>query len=349
MTLTPRRRFRNLLQSTQLPAGMAVIGWFVVSAIAGQAMALAIAIGPTPGLLPSPGTPKRLLRSACDAHRLSGRKCPEGIAMLAGLAHRAGLPRVPELCHVPGRLRNAIARGSPDECAAGVSDGLLHLRDRRKRAGVLAHEVAHTTNHDLGITGLAGAMSRAATLACWLGQMILLVNLPLVLARVSRAPRLVPRVAVLSPTIMALLQLALSPTRECDADRGEAELTGHPRGPRRGSAEARTPRRPRLGREVPARTPHPPALAPAQASAHRAPGPAPARPARPVPAGRAHAATPESAGCPATLRVPGRVSVAEGFWCRGLEAAERKHFIRPGTPDRGFTDTRQVRLTQRTG
>jgi heat shock protein HtpX len=68
------------------------------------------------------------------------------------------------------------------------------------------------------------------SLASWVGQLILLLNLPLILAGAAHVPWQVPLVLILSPTIMALLQLALSRTREYDADRGGAELTGDPDG-----------------------------------------------------------------------------------------------------------------------
>ena len=93
MTATPRHQFLNLLQSILLLAGMAVIAWFIVSAVAGPGLAISIVIGSLLGLLLSPGIPKRLLLNAYGARRLSGREFPEGMAILAELARRAGLPR----------------------------------------------------------------------------------------------------------------------------------------------------------------------------------------------------------------------------------------------------------------
>jgi heat shock protein HtpX len=94
----------------------------------------------------------------------------------------------------------------------------------------MAHEVSHIANRDLWIMGLADTMSRVVSLASWIGQLMLLINLPLVLAGGAHIPWHVPLLLIFSPTIMALLQLALSRTREFDADRGAAELTGDPGG-----------------------------------------------------------------------------------------------------------------------
>lgn len=230
MLESARHKTLNLIHSALLLAGMAVLAWFILSAIAGPGLTLAIIVGSVLGLLLSPGIPRRFLLNAYGARRLSGRDFPEGVAMLSALAHRAGLPRVPELYYVPSQLPNAFAMGRLDESVICLSDGLLRLMNRRELAGVLAHEVSHIANRDLWIMGLADAMSRAVSLASWIGQMILLLNLPLILAGLAYVPWQVPLLLMFSPSIMALLQLALSRAREYDADRGGALLTGDPEG-----------------------------------------------------------------------------------------------------------------------
>ncbi|RMH50946.1 MAG: peptidase M48 [Alphaproteobacteria bacterium] len=225
-----RHRIVNLAQSALLLGGMAVLAWIIVSAIAGPQTTLLVVGGAILGLMLAPGIPKEILLRAYGAERLTGRDFPEGRAILAELARRAGLPRVPALYYVPSRLPNAFALGSPEDSAICVTDGLLRLMDRRELAGVLAHEVAHIANRDLWIMGLADMLSRAVSVASWLGQIILLVNLPLFLSGAAHLPWEVPLLLIFSPTIMALLQLALSRIREYDADRAGAELTGDPEG-----------------------------------------------------------------------------------------------------------------------
>lgn len=225
-----RHRAINVIQSALLIGSMSVIAWLILDMIAGTAWALAVVIGAVGGMLLAPNLPKTVLLSAYGARRLSGRDFPEGVVMLAELARRAGLPRAPVLHYVPSRLPNAFAIGSPEDSAVCVSDGLLRLLNRRELAGVLAHEVSHIANRDLWIMGLADAMSRAVSLASWFGQLLLLLNLPLFLSGAAFLPWHIPLLLVFSPTIMALMQLALSRTREFDADRGAAELTGDPAG-----------------------------------------------------------------------------------------------------------------------
>ena len=198
--------------------------------IAGPGLTLAIVIGSTAGLLLTPNLPKQVLLSAYGARRLTGYDFPEGVTLLADLARRARLPRIPALYYVPSQLPNAFAIGSAEDSAVCVSDGLLRSLDRREFVGVLAHEVSHIANGDLWIMALADTMSRAVSLASWFGQFLLLLNLPLLLAGAAYVPWHIPLVLIFSPTIMALLQLALSRTREFDADRGAVELTGDAEG-----------------------------------------------------------------------------------------------------------------------
>ena len=108
------------------------------------------------------------------------------------------------------------------------SHSVRRLLSPREPAAVLAHEVAHIANRDLWLMGLADAMSRAVSVASWLGQFLLIINLPLMAAGAATFPWGALLLLVFSPTIMALLQLSLSRRREYDADLGAVELTGDP-------------------------------------------------------------------------------------------------------------------------
>ena len=230
MSPSLRHRINNLAQSALIFAGMIAIVWLVVGLIAGPGLTLLVMIGIVLGLLAAPTVPRRYLLSAYDARPLGPHDFPAGVATLAELARRAGLPRRPSLWYVPSRLPNAFAMGRPDDSAICITDGLLRLLDGRELAGVLAHEVAHVANRDLWIMALADGMSRVVSLASWIGQGILLINLLLFLIGAEVVPWTIPLVLIFAPTLMALLQLALSRSREFDADLGAARLTGDPEG-----------------------------------------------------------------------------------------------------------------------
>lgn len=223
-------RLLNLLQSALLLSLMAGIAWVSVTTFLGPGPGALVAFGMVAGLFLAPDLSRRMLLSGYRAQRLTGRDAPTLVAALAELSRRAGLPRTPALYRVPSPLPNAFAMGSPEDSAICVTDGLLALLDGRELAGVLAHEVAHIANRDLWILGLADIMTRLVSLASWLGQILLLLNLPLLLVGAVQVPWTVVALLVFAPTLMALIQLGLSRTREYDADRAAADLTGDPEG-----------------------------------------------------------------------------------------------------------------------
>ena len=230
MSPSLRHRINNLAQSALIFAGMIAMVWVVVGLIAGPGLTALVIVGMVLGLLAAPAVPRRVLLSAYQACPLGPQDFPAGVTALAELAGRAGLPRPPTLWYVPSRLPNAFAMGRPEDSAICITDGLLRLLDGRELAGVLAHEVAHVAHRDLWIMALADGMSRVVSLASWVGQAILLVNLPLFLIGAEVVPWTVPLVLIFAPTLMGLLQLALSRSREFDADLGAVRLTGDPEG-----------------------------------------------------------------------------------------------------------------------
>ena len=165
------------------------------------------------------------------ARRLAPHQAP-GLHRLVGeLARRADLRAVPELYLVPSPALNAFAVGNVSESAIGVTRGLLASLDRRELGGVLAHEISHIRHHDLWVMGLAqllGGMTRSLSL---LGQLMALFAAPALLLGGLQASWVVALLLLIAaPGLSALLQLALSRTREFEADLGAARLTGDPLG-----------------------------------------------------------------------------------------------------------------------
>ncbi|SAF40019.1 Zn-dependent protease with chaperone function [Enterobacter asburiae] len=140
------------------------------------------------------------------------------------------LPATPVPHYVPSAVVNAFATGSKQEASIALTDGLLRSLSPRELAGVLAHEVAHITNEDLRIMGLADSVSRLTCLLALMGQIAILLSLPALLVGAAEVywPGLLLLAA--SPQLALLAQLGLSRVREFDADRLAAELTGDPQG-----------------------------------------------------------------------------------------------------------------------
>ena len=140
------------------------------------------------------------------------------------LTAEAGLP-MPRLYVTPDAQPNAFATGrNPRHAAVAVTRGLLDLLDARELRAVLAHELAHVGNRDILITSVAAALATGISfLANLVGMLPFLGS-----SEDDEDPGpLATMVALLfAPIAAALLQLALSRSREFEADRTGAELIG---------------------------------------------------------------------------------------------------------------------------
>ncbi|SFR07508.1 zinc metalloprotease HtpX [Poseidonocella sedimentorum] len=142
--------------------------------------------------------------------------------MVAELAANAGLP-TPATYVINEAQPNAFATGrNPANAAVAVTTGLMQRLSREELAGVIAHELAHIRNHDTAIMTVtatfAGAITMLANFAIFFG------------GRREGGAGLLGTLAlmVLAPLAAALVQMAISRTREYAADRAGAEICGHP-------------------------------------------------------------------------------------------------------------------------
>lgn len=142
--------------------------------------------------------------------------------LVAPLAARAGLP-MPKVYLVDQPQPNAFATGrNPENAAVAATTGLLRMLDDSEVAAVMAHELAHVQNRDtlvMTVTAtLAGAMSMLANWAFFLGG--------------SSGQRPHPAVGIVTmivaPIAGALVQMAISRTREYGADARGAAISGRP-------------------------------------------------------------------------------------------------------------------------
>jgi heat shock protein HtpX len=149
--------------------------------------------------------------------------------MVQTLAAHAGLPRAPTLYYVPTSMLNAFAVGRRTDAAIGITDGLLRNLTGRQLAGVLAHEISHISSDDLWIMTLADTVGRVTHAVAYAGLALLFLGLPM-LAAGSPMVLLIALVLIAVPTVVTLLQLALSRAREFDADLDAVALTNDPVG-----------------------------------------------------------------------------------------------------------------------
>ena len=226
-----RNRAINTLHTWLLGAGslllLAVTAW----AFGGAAGILyAVVFGAVSMLVVRRISPQMVL-TMYKAKRVGEAEFPTGVRIVEELARRAALPAVPALYVIPSKMMNAFAVGRRDDAAIAVTDALARQLSARELAGVLAHEISHIAHEDVKVMALADMVSRFTSLMSTVGLLSLVLNLlGFAGGYAAQVPWLAVLVLLAAPTVGGLLQMALSRTREFDADLGAAMLTGDPDG-----------------------------------------------------------------------------------------------------------------------
>jgi heat shock protein HtpX len=220
----------NLLHTLVLLVGLfgllLLLGWLFAG---GVGMLWAVLLGVIPLFVSIRVLPHMVLR-LYRTRELSAAEAPELFAIVAELAKRAGLTAMPALYYIPSRMALIFSVGFGKKGAIAVTDGLLRLFTLRELVGVLGHEISHIRNNDTWVMSFADVVSRVTGTLSLFGQLLVLINLPLYFLGNRSLPWVPIILLALAPVVSALMQLALSRTREFDADLHAAQLTGDPAG-----------------------------------------------------------------------------------------------------------------------
>jgi len=170
----------------------------------------------------------RIVLAAYGARPLDAGSAPELYSIVSELAHSAGIP-MPRLYLIDSDTPNAFATGrNPQHAAVAVTRGILRICDREELKGVLGHELSHVLNRDILTSSIAATLAGAIMmLASWVrwgaifgmgrsdedegGGVIGLIV-----------------IGILAPIAATLIQLAISRTREYQADASGARLAHNP-------------------------------------------------------------------------------------------------------------------------
>ncbi len=167
----------------------------------------------------------KLVLAHYRAQEVNARTAPRLYAIVKRLADRAKLP-MPKVYIIDSPVPNAFATGrNPEHAAVAVNTALADLLDEDELAGVLAHELSHVKHRDILISTVAASMAGAiSTIAQW--------GMFLGGGRdengESRNPFATILVMILAPMAAALIQMAVSRSREYMADKSGGELCGNP-------------------------------------------------------------------------------------------------------------------------
>lgn len=221
----------NTVKTIGLMVFMTLLLVFVGAAIGGRSgMIIAFAIATIMNFGSYWFSDKIVLRMY-RAQPVSEAEAPELYAIVRTLVQKAGMP-MPKVYIIPEETPNAFATGrNPEHAVVAVTQGIMRLLSREELSGVIAHELAHIRHRDM-LTGtivatIAGAISMLAQMAQW----------AMLFGGGSRrdddeggSPIVALVMMIVAPIAAMLVQMAISRTREYEADAGGAKIAGNPSG-----------------------------------------------------------------------------------------------------------------------
>ena len=212
--------FRTAILLAGMTALFMVVG-LMIGGRGGMMIALLVAVGMN---LFSYWNSDKMVLSMYGARQVDRASAPEYYGMVEELAARAGLP-MPRVFIMDNPQPNAFATGrNPQNAAVAATTGLLNTLSREEAAGVMAHELAHIKNYDtltMTITAtLAGAIGMLANFAMFFGGN----------RNNNSGFGVIGSIAmmILAPMAAMVVQMAVSRSREYEADKLGAQICGQP-------------------------------------------------------------------------------------------------------------------------
>jgi len=212
---------KTVVLLTFLAALLVVIGGFI-GGKNGATIALVIALVMNFG---SYWFSDKIVLRMYNAQEVTEAELPDLYRLVRQLTQQAGLP-MPRLYIIPDDSPNAFATGrNPNHAAVAVTEGILKLLSWEELAGVIGHELGHVKNRDILIQTIAATIGAAITYLAQFGFLFggrsddregggSIVGMILMM--------------ILAPLAAAIIQMAISRSREYIADETGAHICGHP-------------------------------------------------------------------------------------------------------------------------
>jgi len=214
----------NLMKTAILMAAITALFMVIGQFLGGQTgmmIALAVAVGMN---FYSYWFSDKMVLRMYNAQEVDAQSAPQFYRMVQELAERAQMP-MPRVYLINEQAPNAFATGrNPENAAVAATTGILRVLNERELRGVMAHELAHVKNRDILISTISATMAGAISMLANFGMMLG--------GRDSEGRPVNPIVSILvmflAPLAASVIQMAISRSREFEADRGGAEISGDP-------------------------------------------------------------------------------------------------------------------------
>ena len=163
------------------------------------------------------------------AQPVTGEELPRAYAAVERLTQKIGIP-MPKIYVIPNESPNAFATGrNPQHASVAVTQGILNLLNDEELEGVLAHELGHVNNRDILISSVAATVAGAITMLASMGRFAMIFGGMGGDRDDRRGGGLgALLMLILAPIAASLIQLAVSRSREYQADATGAHFTGNP-------------------------------------------------------------------------------------------------------------------------
>jgi heat shock protein HtpX len=218
----------NTLKSTLLLTLLTILLVFAGAAIGGRSgMILAFILAAVMNFVSYFYSDKIALAS-CRAQPVAREQLPRAYQVVERMTQRAGLP-MPSIYVIPTDSPNAFATGrNPSHASIAVTHGILSLLNDEELEGVLAHELGHVRNRDILTSSIVATLAGAITILARMGYWAAIFGGYGGRGRERDNIFTALLMMIVAPIAALLIQLAISRSREYEADATGARITGNP-------------------------------------------------------------------------------------------------------------------------
>lgn len=171
----------------------------------------------------------KMVLAAYHAQEITRAQAPELYGLVEKLAQKAELP-MPQVCVIQSATPNAFATGrNPEHAAVAVTTGIMEVLDYDELGGVLAHELSHVKHRDTLISTVAASIAGVISTIGHIAQWAAIFGGGRSSSRDDNGGALgLLFTIIVAPFAAMLIQLAISRSREYEADKSGGEICGNP-------------------------------------------------------------------------------------------------------------------------